>query len=826
MFEDPVKNSPKKKQKMSLSPKETKPETEISDNRKKAIKKPFTRKIEESEEGVSTSRPTLQSSWKCEEAFDKLCESPAYNQPKSVQVEDSSKHTSNLDLLFTDLPGEDDCAVDDPEDRLVISETEMPEVEQENIFSYQQETFLPNDTKIDFKDDIKPKPQVQREEPPSLPPVIEIKTVVPVEPKLTLGLVKPTPPPKVVEPKLLEAKPLDVASVLSPLPTVPVPISARLPVTSFIEEKLSAAAAFRNKTKETKKEDDAETSKKSNIKEKDAFKKSELASVRRIKEDQTKVKVEIETKRLPEELIIKQATDNLEEKTRSSFVVTKVKEELRDEKRTEIETLSSKLDLRKFNEERLEGKWKKSEEIFQEEERKVIDVEKNKATISLEFADSTDSSDSERRLIIDNEMEFHDEKLPKFEVKLNLDRGSSLKQNQERGSSLKINQEKSSNLKLNQERGPTLKPNFERGLSLKQNLDRTTSLKQNLDRNSPLKMSLSSTLNMNMASASEVERNQPVENVKFTVQNQARLQQAGLQCKFARADEEGENLNSLLCEEEIPGSPTPGADTIDHETAGTSHASPKPKMVDSSTVLMEMPFASAPTSSPSTTCATISTLSMSLPPGNSTMISVPLTVQQVPVPVRQEHPVPVQRQESNEAAPVMDNTPPTTPDSTISNICESPRDERTAGSSPLSEDNSKLNRDSSEVENDSKLAGLSEDDAFLLNSEGNNSDRPLKQALKRTLDDSLGSKKRKRLRTQTESGGNNSGKKSPRQSGRGTRHGAGSDSDDTSEGSNQCSSANSIPSGHSNVNITELNSYSSRSPRPTKYNFYVELGEF
>jgi Ras-related protein Rab-1A len=180
----------------------------------------------------------------------------------------------------------------------------------------------------------------------------------------------------------------------------------------------------------------------------------------------------------------------------------------------------------------------------------------------------------------------------------------------------------------------------------------------------------------------------------------------------------------------------------------------------------------------------------------------------------------------------MDNTPPTTPDSSISNISGSPREERTGGSSPTSEDNVKLNRDSSEADNDSagKGPGFSEDDT-LPNSESNPTDRILKPPAKRSIDDMQSPKKRKRNRKHSECGGSGSGngaipKKTARQqNGRHGRYGAGSDSDDTSEGSNLCN-INATPTTQTNVitNVTDLNTYSSRSPRPTKYNFYVELG--
>lgn len=187
---------------------------------------------------------------------------------------------------------------------------------------------------------------------------------------------------------------------------------------------------------------------------------------------------------------------------------------------------------------------------------------------------------------------------------------------------------------------------------------------------------------------------------------------------------------------------------------------------------------------------------------------------------------------------MMDNTPPTTPDSSISNISSSPREERTGGSSPTSEDNIKLNRDSSEADNDSagKGPGFSEDDT-LPNSESNPADRILKPPAKRSIDDMQSSpKKRKRSRKHSECGGGGGvvppKKPTGRQNSRhGGRYGAGSDSDDTSEGSNLGAVNHTTATTHNNIAsvtcVTDLSAtYSSRSPRPMKYNFYVELGTF
>nr|CAD7604344.1 unnamed protein product [Timema genevievae] len=103
--------------------------------------------------------------------------------------------------------------------------------------------------------------------------------------------------------------------------------------------------------------------------------------------------------------------------------------------------------------------------------------------------------------------------------------------------------------------------------------------------------------------------------------------------------EAADNLCSLLCEETIPGSPTPVTE------AGQEQ--------ETENKVLEMPFASAVSSN----C---------VPP--------PATSSNVPVSVG----VAVKRG-SSEAAPVMDNTPPTTPDSTLSTISDSPREFESPG---------------------------------------------------------------------------------------------------------------------------------------------------
>ncbi|XP_076667085.1 AT-rich interaction domain hat-trick isoform X2 [Andrena cerasifolii] len=768
VFEEEPK-SPKKKQKLIVSPliKEVKPEID-TDSRKKP-KKLFSKRVDDITESLSAHK-SLQptSSTTCEEAFDKLCESPSFSQAKSAAIiEETGKITNGIDLLFSDLPGDDDGTHDDSEDRLIISEAEVSETEQENLFTYPQEMFPVNDTTDSLesnKEDTNPQIESVRED--SIP-TVSSKPEIPVEQKQTVKLSplhRQSP-----ELKTLDTKLLDITPVSSPIVAAPAPISARLPATSTIEEKLSAAMAFRNKAKDTKKDDDIPEIVWKPLKE--IPKKLDTIIVQKNKEDQNTPKIEMENKKREEE---EMAMNNEEHCREIMRIVIKQKEE-------ELQQLKLKkeVELKKFVETKAEYKqvedsreeeWKhvenedikKMEDEFKEHDFKEKEKEKRKKIVSQDIVDSTDSSDSEQRLVIDNE-EPQDVKAPSnFDVKLRaeLDR---LQDSQERYSKLQ-SQKSIQHLKHQQQ-------------------ECVTECKA---------------------------ENLPV----------------------AKADEEGETINSLLCEEEIPGSPAPISECIEQINAGPSCSPPKVETSEASIVLMEMPFASAPTSGQSTTSSAVPTLSMALPKAVETSVPVSLPMQQnPPLGVRQQShhqhlPVlmPAQRRESNEAAPVMDNTPPTTPDSSISNISGSPREERTGGSSPISEDNMKLNRDSSEADNDSggKGPGFSEDDT-LPNVDGNSADRMLKPPAKRSVEETQSPKKRKRSRKHSECDKNTS-KKTGRHSSRHGRHGAGSDSDDTSEGSNLCA-VNSTPTSHTNIvtTVTDLSNYSSRSPRPTKYNFYVEL---
>ncbi|XP_052133476.1 AT-rich interactive domain-containing protein 4B isoform X3 [Frankliniella occidentalis] len=297
------------------------------------------------------------------------------------------------------------------------------------------------------------------------------------------------------------------------------------------------------------------------------------------------------------------------------------------------------------------------------------------------------------------------------------------------------------------------------------------------------------------------------------------------------------NLCSLLCEETIPGSPAPPCEApVDvHSEPNSSISSDRPlENTKASCKVLEMPFASVPGNTRSS--------------GPSTSTN-PTTTQFTKPSVlgeKIEHPVADlglpkagPSAPANEAAPVMDNTPPTTPDSSISTISNSPRGEHGDTLSILDNDSSKSHRDSEDAEN--KDNDFSDDDLDVGSrlkrmaalSEKKDNDRDKNRCDTDSVRMSPASnKKRRRSRKSSES---EDRIKRPRHTAsRLPNQGAGSDSDDgpenpvtvtpTSQGRSQSPSQSSTLQIAS-VSAQSVNSHSqsARSPRPSKYNFFVEL---
>ncbi|GJQ66479.1 hypothetical protein Trydic_g4473 [Trypoxylus dichotomus] len=276
----------------------------------------------------------------------------------------------------------------------------------------------------------------------------------------------------------------------------------------------------------------------------------------------------------------------------------------------------------------------------------------------------------------------------------------------------------------------------------------------------------------------QIDIEEPQRNFKFDSipQNDDTTIKQEIKMDVESVKEEEPDSHSLLwCEETIPGSPTPTAS--EHEI--------KPKKNE-----LEMPFASVPCSSTNT-----KNLLNEIKTANKERIIPP------PIAINMES------QENRDASSaVLDNTPPTTPESTLSNL--SPRGEN-GDLSPNTADNDSCK--STEAETDypnlrrgssNKISPYSEEDT-LMNSESGS-------ASKKGRDDVLPSPCKKRRRSCK---GDDIPTKRGRKPNNRSRHN--SDSDDTSEHSVQ---------GNTNIGlINSVDTRLTRSPRPSKYNFFVEF---
>ncbi|XP_065343316.1 AT-rich interactive domain-containing protein 4B isoform X1 [Cloeon dipterum] len=142
-----------------------------------------------------------------------------------------------------------------------------------------------------------------------------------------------------------------------------------------------------------------------------------------------------------------------------------------------------------------------------------------------------------------------------------------------------------------------------------------------------------------------------------------------------RQEEEESSLNSLLCEETIPGSPVPGEEPkkASQEAATAAAAAATPKV-------RELPFASV--------------VAGGSDEGPSTSASKPSAANQSPGGADEKH------REESDAATVMQNTPPTTPDTSASASPSRDQNER----SPK-QDSGKSEQELSELELDSPTDG-------------------------------------------------------------------------------------------------------------------------
>ncbi|KAL7297423.1 hypothetical protein TKK_0009802 [Trichogramma kaykai] len=291
----------------------------------------------------------------------------------------------------------------------------------------------------------------------------------------------------------------------TPVPlTVPPPISARLPATATIEEKLSAAAVFhRRQMIESKKEEESKQDRKI---AKEIPKKTHGVSFNATKKVEAKLTPEPEKKKVEAPLIIpiKDPLQEIEIHTDPLLEIMKSKEEELLKAKKSMEEQKPPINViktyqRKEPPSKPEESWKKvtSTTVISDQLAAVTSTGRKEPFVSRiktlersESVDSTDSSDSERRLTIIDE-DYTDEAGPEQSKKSS-------------------HSEQSSSV--------------------------TTNAQSDL---------------------------------------QADIINTMMQTKLVtKMDEDGENINSLLCEEEIPGSPTPGADSHhEHQERSTSSSS-------------------------------------------------------------------------------------------------------------------------------------------------------------------------------------------------------------------------------------------------------------
>jgi hypothetical protein len=197
----------------------------------------------------------------------------------------------------------------------------------------------------------------------------------------------------------------------------------------------------------------------------------------------------------------------------------------------------------------------------------------------------------------------------------------------------------------------------------KENLSKSSSKKPELESKSILEKKLEVSADIDIDQRKRKKEELEVDSSKKSKMESSRCMQ--------EEEEADSSLNSLLCEETIPGSPPP-------IEAVQSVCPDTPKV-------REIPFASMPAGGNGASTSTVaqqsrastSTVSQQPPKSFSVREEVPEASPRVPA-VAAVAAAPAQApaggKKEDEAAPVMDNTPPTTPDSSISTISGSPRE--------------------------------------------------------------------------------------------------------------------------------------------------------
>ncbi|XP_050308409.1 AT-rich interactive domain-containing protein 4B isoform X2 [Anthonomus grandis grandis] len=252
---------------------------------------------------------------------------------------------------------------------------------------------------------------------------------------------------------------------------------------------------------------------------------------------------------------------------------------------------------------------------------------------------------------------------------------------------------------------------------------------------------------------------------------------------------EDPNLNSLLCEEELPRSPAPVPEIASVNEVVTAVS------------IHEMPFASAPGTS------------------NSKILEPSSAVKKQPQ--SQAQPLAMERENRAEAETVIENTPPTTPESTISNM--SPRGDN-GNTSPNTNDSKSNEQEPEYVDprpsTTPKVTPYSEEDTQA----GGHEQPSTRKSSAESFGHPLGYRKRRRSLRNSEEGPSGSGGAvvPPKRTRRPRRERRDTDSDDASEENSTTASgaAGGQTPGSAASSVYER---SARSPRPSRYNFFVEF---
>lgn len=259
-----------------------------------------------------------------------------------------------------------------------------------------------------------------------------------------------------------------------------------------------------------------------------------------------------------------------------------------------------------------------------------------------------------------------------------------------------------------------------------------------------------------------------------TVKLEENVNDASLAVK-SEPEESESSISLLLCKETIPGSPAP----VTEMSPAPAEARAKPKSAKS--LLLEMPFASAPGTSNSKGMLSSSAPEMGKQP------AAPSAKEEQPLAVPLEQQIQVAEASSNGNAIEPENNGPTTPESTLSNLSPNTADNESCKSTEEKEEDALLGADPP----------------------------PAPPAKKREEPGAAPCRKRRR----SCKGDELPVKRGRKPNVRSLR--ANSDSDDTSEHSAPGTTppANSVPQ-EARISI------SSRSPMPSKFNFIIELGMF